>query len=127
MRGLPLAFLALLAAGFSAMIGGSGVGAPRAAVPENNALAVTFLRFLGASTVMLAFTLPRRKIRIELRDYRRHYGRQLVSFAVGMAADRLNLLHRAGSLAPALIADAGEFDVLRQEFLLQGIQDFVAR
>ncbi len=68
MRGLPLPFLAVLAAGFSAMIGGSAVVATRLAVPESNALAVTFLRFLGASTVMLAFTLPRTKIRIEVRD-----------------------------------------------------------
>src|SRR5258706_3104252 len=50
------------------MIGGSAVVATRLAVPESNALAVTFLRFLGASTVMLAFTLPRTKIRIEVRD-----------------------------------------------------------
>ena len=41
-------------------------------------------------------------------------------------AARLKLLHRAWALAPALIADAGEIDSLRQEFLLQGIQDFVA-
>jgi drug/metabolite transporter (DMT)-like permease len=68
MRGLPLSFLAVLAAGFSAMIGGSAVVATRLAVPESNVLAVTFLRFLGASTVMLAFTLPRTKIRIEMRD-----------------------------------------------------------
>ena len=68
MRGLPLPFLAVLAAGLSAMIGGSAVVATRLAVPESNALAVTFLRFLGASTVMLAFTLPRMKIRVELRD-----------------------------------------------------------
>jgi drug/metabolite transporter (DMT)-like permease len=68
MKGLPLPFLAVLAAGLSAMIGGSAVVATRLAVPESNALAVTFLRFLGASTVMLAFSLPRVKIRIDLRD-----------------------------------------------------------
>ena len=68
MRGLPLPFLAVLAAGFSAMIGGSAVVATRVAVPESNALAVTFLRFLGASIAMLAFTLPRQKIRIDWRD-----------------------------------------------------------
>jgi drug/metabolite transporter (DMT)-like permease len=68
MRGLPLPFLAVLAAALSAMIGGSAVVATRLAVPESNALAVTFLRFLGASTVMLAFTLPRVNIRIDWRD-----------------------------------------------------------
>lgn len=68
MRGLPLPFLAVLAAGFSAMIGGSAVVATRLAVPESNALTVTFLRFLGASIVMLVFTLPRVKIRIQPRD-----------------------------------------------------------
>ena len=68
MKGLPLPFLAVLAAGFSAMIGGSAVVATRLAVPESNALAVTFLRFFGASTLMLAYTLPRAKIRIEWRD-----------------------------------------------------------
>lgn len=68
MKGLPLPFLAVLAAGFSAMIGGSAVVATRLAVPESNALAVTFLRFLGASTRMLAYTLPRGRIRIEWRD-----------------------------------------------------------
>ncbi len=68
MKGLPLPFLAVLAAGFSAMIGGSAVVATRLAVPESNALAVTFLRFLGASTLMLAYTLPRAKIRIDWRD-----------------------------------------------------------
>ena len=68
MKGLPLPFLAVLAVGFSAMIGGSAVVATRLAVPESNALAVTFLRFFGASTLMLAYTLPRAKIRIEWRD-----------------------------------------------------------
>ena len=68
MLGLPLPFLAVLAAAFSATIGGSAVVATRLAVPESNALTVTFLRFLGASLVMLAFTLPRTKIRIEWRD-----------------------------------------------------------
>ncbi|HEX7810914.1 MAG TPA: DMT family transporter [Burkholderiales bacterium] len=68
MKGLPLPFLAVLAAALSAMIGGSAVVATRLAVPESNALAVTFLRFLGASLVMLAFTLPRTRIRVEWRD-----------------------------------------------------------
>jgi drug/metabolite transporter (DMT)-like permease len=68
MKGLPLPFLAVLAAAFSATIGGSAVVATRFAVPESNALTVTFLRFLGASLVMLAFTLPRTRIRIEWRD-----------------------------------------------------------
>jgi drug/metabolite transporter (DMT)-like permease len=68
MRGLPLPFLAVLAAALSATIGGSAVVSTRLAVPESNALAVTFLRFLGASTAMLAFTLPRQKIRIDWRD-----------------------------------------------------------
>lgn len=68
MRGLPLPFLAVLAAMVSSAIGGSAVVATRLAVPESNALTVTFLRFLGASTVMLAFALPREKIRIDLRD-----------------------------------------------------------
>ncbi len=68
MRGLPLPFLAVLAAALSATIGGSAVVATRLAVPESNALAVTFLRFFGASVAMLAFTLPRQKIRIDPRD-----------------------------------------------------------
>jgi drug/metabolite transporter (DMT)-like permease len=68
MKGLPLPFLAVLAAALSAMIGGSAVVATRLAVPESNALTVTFLRFLGASLVMLAFTLPRTRIRVEWRD-----------------------------------------------------------
>ncbi len=68
MRGLPLPFLAVIAAIVSSTIGGSAVVATRLAVPESNALTVTFLRFLGASIAMLAFTLPRQRIRIDLRD-----------------------------------------------------------
>ena len=68
MKGLPLPFLAVLAAAISATIGGSAVVATRLAVPESNALTVTFLRFLGASLVMLAFTLPRTKIRADWHD-----------------------------------------------------------
>ncbi len=82
MKGLPLPFLAVLAAAFSAMIGGSAVVATRLAVPESNALTVTFLRFLGASLVMLAFTLPRRNIRIDWRDLPAVAGLGLLQFAL---------------------------------------------
>jgi drug/metabolite transporter (DMT)-like permease len=82
MKGLPLPFLAVLAAALSASIGGSAVVATRLAVPESNALTVTFLRFLGASLVMLAFTLPRAKIRIDWRDLPPVAGLALVQFAL---------------------------------------------
>lgn len=82
MLGLPLPFLAVLAAAFSATIGGSAVVATRLAVPESNALSVTFLRFLGASLVMLAFTLPRTKIRIEWRDLPPVAALGLIQFAL---------------------------------------------
>lgn len=82
MKGLPLPFLAVLAAAFSATIGGSAVVATRLAVPESNALTVTFLRFLGASLVMLAFTLPRTKIRIEWRDLPPVAALGLIQFAL---------------------------------------------
>ena len=82
MKGLPLPFLAVLAAAFSATIGGSAVVATRLAVPESNALTVTFLRFLGASLVMLAFTLPRTKIRIDWRDLPPVAALGLVQFAL---------------------------------------------
>ncbi len=72
----------MLAAALSATIGGSAVVATRLAVPESNALAVTFLRFLGASIAMLAFTLPRRKIRIDLRDLPAIVMLGLVQFAL---------------------------------------------
>jgi drug/metabolite transporter (DMT)-like permease len=58
------------------------VVATRLAVPESNALTVTFLRFLGASLVMLAFTLPRAKIRIDWRDLPPVAGLALVQFAL---------------------------------------------
>ncbi len=82
MKGLPLPFLAVLAAAFSATIGGSAVVATRLAVPESNALTVTFLRFLGASLVMLAFTLPRTKIRIDWRDLPPVAALGLIQFAL---------------------------------------------
>ncbi len=82
MKGLPLPFLAVLAAAISATIGGSAVVATRLAVPESNALTVTFLRFLGASLVMLAFTLPRTKIRIDWRDLPPVAALGLVQFAL---------------------------------------------
>lgn len=82
MKGLPLPFLAVLAAAFSAMIGGSAVVATRLAVPESNALTVTFLRFLGASLVMLAFTLPRTRIRIDWHDLPAVAGLGLIQFAL---------------------------------------------
>jgi len=82
MKGLPLPFLAVLAAAFSATIGGSAVVATRLAVPESNALTVTFLRFLGASLVMLAFTLPRTKVRIEWRDLPPVAALGLIQFAL---------------------------------------------
>ena len=82
MRGLPLPFLAVLAAALSASIGGSAVVATRFAVPESNPLAVTFLRFLGASLVILAFTLPRTRIRIDRRDLPPVAALALVQFAL---------------------------------------------
>jgi len=82
MKGLPLPFLAVLAAALSATIGGSAVVATRLAVPESNALAVTFLRFLGASIVMLAFTLPRTRVRIDWRDAPPVAALALIQFAL---------------------------------------------
>jgi drug/metabolite transporter (DMT)-like permease len=82
MKGLPLPFLAVLAAALSASIGGSAVVATRLAVPESNPLTVTFMRFLGASLVMLAFTLPRAKVRIDLRDLPPVAALALIQFAL---------------------------------------------
>lgn len=82
MKGLPLPFVAVLAAALSATIGGSAVVATRLAVPESNALTVTFLRFLGASLVMLAFTLPRAKVRIDWRDLPPVAALALIQFAL---------------------------------------------
>ncbi|HWA14210.1 MAG TPA: DMT family transporter [Burkholderiales bacterium] len=82
MKGLPLPFLAVFAAAVSAAIGGSAVVATRLAVPESNPLTVTFLRFLGASVVMLAFTLPRTRVRIDWRDLPPVAGLALIQFAL---------------------------------------------
>jgi drug/metabolite transporter (DMT)-like permease len=64
-----LAALAVLAASASAMLGGFAIVATRLAVPDSNALSVAFLRFLGASVLMLAFTLPRAPVRISRGDW----------------------------------------------------------
>jgi drug/metabolite transporter (DMT)-like permease len=64
-----LAALAVLAASASAMLGGFAIVATRVAVPDSNALSVAFLRFLGASVLMLAFTLPRMPVRIARDDW----------------------------------------------------------
>lgn len=71
MGGSPqrLAKLAVLAASASAMLGGSAMVATRFAVPESNPLSLTFLRFLGAAVLMLAFTLPRTRIAIAPRHW----------------------------------------------------------
>lgn len=82
MKGLPLPFLAVFAAALSAALGGSAVVATRFAVPESNPLTVTFLRFLGASVVILAFTLPRVRLRIDWRDLPPVAGLALVQFAL---------------------------------------------
>lgn len=64
-----LAGVAVVAASASAMLGGFAIVATRLAVPESNVLSVAFLRFLGASVLMLAFTLPRTRVRIARADW----------------------------------------------------------
>jgi len=82
MKGLPLPFLAVFAAALSASIGGSAVVATRFAVPESNPLTVTFLRFIGSSVLILAFTLPRTRVRIDWRDLPPVAGLALIQFAL---------------------------------------------
>lgn len=68
MKGLPPALLAVAAAGLSSILGGSAIVATRYVVPEAGVLPVVFLRFAGASLLMLAFTLPRTGLPVRAGD-----------------------------------------------------------
>lgn len=82
MKGLPTALLAVAAAGLSSFLGGSAIVATRFVVPEAGVLPVVFLRFAGASLLMLAFTLPRMGLPVKGRDLPVLVALGLVQFAL---------------------------------------------
>lgn len=82
MKHLPLPLLAVLAAALSSILGGSSIVATRYVVPEAGVLPTIFLRFLGASLVMWAITLPRLEVRVAPRDVPLIAGLGLVQFAI---------------------------------------------
>ena len=82
LKGLPLSLVAVLAAALSSVLGGSAIVATRFVVPEAGVLPTILLRFVGASVLILAFTLPRMKIAVERRDLPVIIGLGLVQFAI---------------------------------------------
>ena len=82
MKHLPLPLLAVLAAALSSILGGSSIVATRFVVPEAGVLPTIFLRFVGASLVMWAITLPRMSIRVQPRDVPLVASLGLVQFAL---------------------------------------------
>lgn len=82
MKHLPLPLLAVLAAAASSILGGSSIVATRFVVPEAGVLPTIFLRFVGASIVMWAITLPRMPVRVQSRDVPLIAALGLVQFAL---------------------------------------------
>lgn len=82
LKHLPPSLLAVLAAMLSSILGGSSIVATRYVLPEAGVMATILLRFAGASLLMLAFTLPRRRVRIEARDIPVVVGLGLIQFAL---------------------------------------------
>jgi drug/metabolite transporter (DMT)-like permease len=72
----------MLAAAASSTLGGSAIVATRYVVPEAGVLPTILLRFVGASILVLLFTLPRMKIAVARRDLPVVIGLGLLQFAL---------------------------------------------
>ena len=66
----------------SSTLGGTAIVATRYVVPEAGVLATILLRFGGASLLILAFTLPRHRVRIDASDVPVVVGLGLIQFAL---------------------------------------------
>lgn len=66
----------------SSTLGGSAIVATRYVVPDAGVMATILLRFGGASLLILAFTLPRHRVRIDVSDMPVVVGLGLIQFAL---------------------------------------------
>ncbi|MCW5625205.1 MAG: DMT family transporter [Burkholderiales bacterium] len=93
MKGHPIALIAVAAAVLSSILGGSAIVATRFVVPEAGVLVTILLRFAGAGLVMLAFTVPRMRVRIALHDLPVVVGLGFIMFAVFPFFFTMSLAH----------------------------------
>lgn len=104
MQNVPLPLLAVLAACLSSTLGGSAIVATRFVVPEAGVLPTILLRFVGASVLMLAFTLPRMPVRVATRHVPMVVGLGLVQFAVFPWFFTMSLAHIPAARAALVLS-----------------------